>query len=176
MATKKYILPDDREIYEGQPFELNGSNYPRKWLSKASEDELDALGIVVEIVPDPEPEPPAPPTQEELLDYLANKRWQVEIGGTEFNGMMIATDRDSQTKIAAAWAKAKDDPEFTITNWKIGPEIFVNLDNSTIIAIGDAVTAHVQQCFNKEAELTAKILADPPEITTFEEIEEEEWT
>lgn len=116
------------------------------------------------------------PSVNDLLDYLGRKRVAVEEGGIVLNGMTIATDRAvSQAKITAAWAKAKADPTFSIANWKVAPGVFVPLDNATIIAIGDAVTAHVQACFDKEAELAAAILADPPEITTYQEIDEADW-
>lgn len=173
MSSIIYTLPDNRQLTQGQAFELDGIKYPRNWLALATPDDLTALGITVEDVPDPEPEPP---TLEDLLDYLGRKRVAVEEGGIVLNGMAVATDRAvSQVKIAGAWAKANADPTFSISNWKVSPGVFVPLDNATILAVGDAVTAHVQACFDKEAELAAEILADPPTITTYEEIDQADW-
>jgi len=124
-----------------------------------------------------EPYSVPPPTTEQLLDYLGRKRVDVEEGGIVVNGLTVATDRlHSQVKITAAYVKAVTDPEYQVTNWKIAPGIFIPvLDNATIIAIGNAVTAHVQACFNKEAQLAAKILAEPPIITSYEEINQADW-
>ena len=114
MSSIVYTLPDNRQIYQGQAFELNGNKYPSKWLQLATLDDLQDRGITVEEVPDPDPEPP---TVEDLLDYLGRKRVEVEEGGIVLNGMAIATDRAvSQVKIAGAWAKANADPEFSISN------------------------------------------------------------
>lgn len=168
-----YTLPDGRQLRQGHAFELNGEKFSRTWLGKATPEMLDARGIIVEDVPPQEPEPP---TISDLLAYLADKRWQVETGGFLFNGLAIATDLNSQVKVAGAKVNALADPNFEITNWKTGPGIFVPLlDNATIIAIGNAVTVHVQTCFDKEQELTAAILADPPTITTYAEIDAADW-
>ena len=94
-----------------------------------------------------------------LLAALATRRWQAEEAGIVIGGVPIKTDRESQTKLTGAYLKADRDPEFTISNWKVAEGLFVTLDAATIIATGDAVTAHVQACFDKEAELTADILA-----------------
>ena len=173
MGSRIYHLPDGRTLTSGQPFSLDGFNYPHNWLENVTPDQLAARGISVEDVPPPEPESP---TVSDLLAYLADKRWRVETGGCISNGMTIATDRDSQVKIAGAWSKAKSDPHFQITNWKLGQGVFVPLlDNAAIIAIGDAVTAHIQACFDKEAELTAAIMADPPTIEAYAEIDSAAW-
>lgn len=169
-----YTLPDGRQITQGQAFVLDGIKYPRNWLAAATLDELQDRGITFEEISDPDPEPP---TVEQLLDYLGRKRVEVEEGGIVVNGVPVATDRlHSQVKITGAYVKAMADPEYQVTNWKIAPGVFIPLlDNATIIAIGDAVTDHVQACFDKEAELAAEITADPPTITTYEEIDAAAW-
>jgi hypothetical protein len=97
--------------------------------------------------------------QETKLQALAERRYQAEEGGTTFVGMPLATDRTSQSKIHAAYTKAKEDPDYVIANWKISPGVFTTLDAATIIAAGDAVRAHVQSCFDNEAILSAQITA-----------------
>ena len=133
--------------------------------------EWEALGNTIEPYTEPAP------TVQDLLDYLGRKRVEVEEGGIVVNGIPVATDRlHSQVKITAAYVKAMADPEYQVTNWKVAPGVFVSvLNNATIRAIGDAVTAHVQACFNKEAELAAMITADPPTITTYEQIDQADW-
>lgn len=101
-----------------------------------------------------------------LIGYAADVRWQKEVGGFEFGGMQIATDDRSKMMIAGASAAADRSADFT-TQWKTDAG-FVVLDASTIIAISNAVLAHVSNCFAIEAEAIEKI--DAGELTTKEEI------
>ena len=102
------------------------------------------------------------PTLEELrvqkLAELAALRWEKETGGTQFNGMPVATDAVSQTKYIGAVVGAQIDPNAVI-NWKMADGTFVPLDASAITAVAMAVRAHVQACFDNEAELKAQIEA-----------------
>lgn len=102
------------------------------------------------------------PTLEDLraakLAELADRRWQAETGGTTVAGTPIKTDAESTGKITAAYVRASANPAFTV-RWKVDTGVFVTLDAATIIAIGDAVTAHVQACFDMEDTLTTAILA-----------------
>lgn len=92
------------------------------------------------------------------LAALAERRWQAETGGTMVAGTPIKTDAESTGKITAAYVQASANPAFTV-RWKVDTGVFVTLDAATIIAIGDAVTAHVQACFDNEDVLTTAILA-----------------
>ena len=102
------------------------------------------------------------PTLDELratkLAELAGLRWEKETGGTLFNGMPVATDAVSQTKYIGAVVGAQIDPA-TVINWKMADGTFVTLDAQAITAVAMAVRAHVQSCFDKEAELKAQIEA-----------------
>lgn len=91
------------------------------------------------------------------LAALSERRWQAETGGTLVGGVPVKTDASSTAKITAAYVQAKENPNFTV-NWKVATAMFVTLDAATIIAIGDAVTAHVQACFDNEMALTASIM------------------
>lgn len=86
------------------------------------------------------------------LAALAAKRWEVETGGIVIGGMPVKTDEDTQRKIVGAYVQATRNPSMTV-RWKVGPATFVTLDANTIIAIGDAVTAHIQAAFGRESEL-----------------------
>jgi hypothetical protein len=102
------------------------------------------------------------PTLDELralkLAELANHRWERETGGTTFNGMPVATDAVSQTKYIGAVVGAQIDPDAVI-NWKMADGAFVPLDAQAITAVAMAVRAHVQACFDNEADLKAQIEA-----------------
>jgi hypothetical protein len=100
------------------------------------------------------------PTLEELragkLAELAALRWEKETGGTVFNGMPVTTDAVSQTKYIGAVVGAQIDPNVVI-NWKMADGTFVTLDAASITAVAMAVRAHVQACFDNEAELKSRI-------------------
>jgi hypothetical protein len=86
---------------------------------------------------------------------IANARWQAETGGITLNGVEVATDRESQALLMGAVLAAQDNPEYVV-NWKAKTGWF-ELDAATLIAIADAVRAHVQACFDKEKQLQEQI-------------------
>ena len=111
----------------------------------------------------------APPV--DLVAYTADKRWQVETGGIMVGGVPVATDDRSKTMIIGARIKADRDPAFN-TKWKT-PAGFLMIDAPTIIAISDAVLAHVDACFAAEAIVLDEIEAGA--ITAVTQIDEANW-
>ena len=107
-------------------------------------------------------------TLQELYAYNADKRWQAETGGFMFHGMMVSTDDRSKTMLIGARIKADSDPQFA-TRWKAKDGSFITLDATTVIAISDAVLAHVDACFTKEAAIMLDI--DGAAITSYEQID-----
>ena len=91
-----------------------------------------------------------------LLDYAANVRWRKEVGGTFVNGKPVATDRESQGQITAAVSLAQVNPQVSL-QWKYNDDTWGVLDAAGILALGQAVAAHVQACFAAEAALSADI-------------------
>lgn len=96
---------------------------------------------------------------------IAAARYAAETGGVMIDGALIATDRGSQSLLTAAVVTARLDPTFK-TRWKCADGRFVALDAMQLRAIGDAVTAHVEACFTREAELCEMIeaAATPEEL------------
>lgn len=82
---------------------------------------------------------------------IADRRWQAEVAGITVNGMQVDTGRDSQALITGAALQATIDPACTV-RWKTGAG-FVELNSQEIIGMATAVRAHVQACFDREAEL-----------------------
>lgn len=113
----------------------------------------------------------APPSKADLIAYTADRRWRVETGGIVVGGVPVATDDRSKIMIIGARVKANANPEFE-TAWKTA-EGFILLDGPTLIAISDAVLAHVDACFAAEAAVLADIEAGT--ITTTAEIDAAEW-
>lgn len=100
---------------------------------------------------------------------IAAARYAAEIAGVAVGGATVRTDRESQALITGAALKATQDAEYTCT-WK-AESGFVSLNAATIIAVADAVRAHVQACFDAEA---AKcVLIDAAQ--TVEDVEAVEW-
>lgn len=102
-----------------------------------------------------QPEPVPEPT---IAEYAAEKRWQREIGGIVVNGIAVHTDDRSKLMISGARLAAQNAPEFT-TTWVAADGSVHELDAAAIIAISDAVLAHVSSCF---AIYAAVLAADPP--------------
>jgi hypothetical protein len=93
------------------------------------------------------------------LAELAEIRWNAEESGTTFGGNPLATDRTTQAKLTAGYAKAVNDPDFVIASWKFAAGVFGSLDATTIIAAANAVEAHIQACFTNEKTLSGDIIA-----------------
>jgi len=115
----------------------------------------DANGFV-----DPNPFVPPVLSLAELksrkADVLAAKRWEIETGGTVFNGFPVGTDPESQTKYIGAVVGAQIDPNVSV-KWKMSDGTFVQLNAQAIVGLAMTVRAHVQACFDREAVLRAEI-------------------
>ena len=100
----------------------------------------------------------------DLTSYAADRRWRAEIGGIEVGGMPVATDDRSKQMILGARIAADADATF-VTRWAVGDQTFA-LNAEQIIAISNAVLAHVNACFVAFSTLAAAISATPPTVTT----------
>ena len=92
---------------------------------------------------------------EQRKAMIAARRYQEEIRGITVNGALIKTDHQSQMKMIGAALAARIDPN-KVRKWKAGGG-FVDIDAATTIAVAQAVDAHVQACFDREAELVAAV-------------------
>ncbi|MBX8811211.1 DUF4376 domain-containing protein [Ochrobactrum sp. MR34] len=109
-----------------------------------------------------------PPTSHELRSLAAQKRWEKEVGGITLSGLVVHTDDRSKIMISGARVAAEADRNFT-TQWKGADGSFVTLDAAMIVAISNAVSNHVSNCFALEAQVLAQIEAGT--ITTATEID-----
>lgn len=101
----------------------------------------------VPVLPEPaEPDWPA---------LIAARRYQAETAGITVNDMAVATDDRSQALITGAALQALIDPEYSL-QWKTAAG-FVQLTGQQILALASTVRAHVQACFDREAELQAAV-------------------
>ena len=123
--------------------------------------------------------PPEPETESTLDDIktakraeIANARYLAERAGMSFNGIMIKTDDVSQNKITGAVLAALENPEYTISDWKISDGVFISLSNAQILEIGRALRSFVQEKFTREKDLSNLIDV----AATQEEINLIEWS
>lgn len=91
------------------------------------------------------------------LIAIAARRYEAEVGGVVLNGVRINTDDRSKLLINGAALEATFDPAYTM-QWKTSAG-FVELTGAQVIGIARAVRAHVQACFDREAELLAALEA-----------------
>jgi hypothetical protein len=97
-------------------------------------------------------------SKERKRSEIAAARFEAETSGIDG----IKTDRESQALITGAALKAMQDSTYSC-RWKTESG-FVELTAPQILAIADAVRAHVQGCFDHEAELLPLIdAAESPE-------------
>ena len=177
-----------KNIAVGSAFEYNGILYPSNFIQLSTPEEKQAIGLV-EIVEQPRPddrygyvqEDPENPGQwiftpfasdvlkQRLSDYIAQKRYAKEVGGVTVNDSKVATDRESQSKIAGAYIYVQANPN-EIINWKQPDGTFVSLDATTVESLANAVGAFVQQCFTLEMSTNSQV--NDGTITTFEAIDQ----
>lgn len=108
-------------------------------------------------------------TRRAHVSSIAARRWQAETGGIDVAGMHIETDDRSKALITGSAIKAMRSAAYTL-NWKT-PEGFIQIPAEQVLAMADAVSDHVQACFNREAELLAALEAG----TFIVEMLEEGW-
>lgn len=93
--------------------------------------------------------------KEAQIAAIAARRYVAETAGIEVSGVRIDTGRDSQALITGAAMNAVIDPAY-VCNWKT-PSGFVQLDAQTLLGVATTLRAHVQACFDREAELLAAL-------------------
>lgn len=102
--------------------------------------------------------------------YTANKRWTIETGGMNFNGINIPTDDRAKLLLmgAANFLGDSDTAPFVVSGQA------VNLTGAQFKAIYDAMVSRVQSLFREQADIGSKI--DDGTFTSIEEINQYEWT
>lgn len=115
-------------------------------------------GFFVGPLPEPAPEPQPEPEDPDWPARIAARRWEAETGGIVFSGLIIATDDRSKLLINGAAVEAMLDPDYSM-QWKT-PAGFVELSSAQVLAVARAVRAHVQKCFDREADLLEALAGD----------------
>jgi len=84
-----------------------------------------------------------------LKSYAADKRYQIEIGGTIVDGIHYATDRSTQNAIARAFLCLANGALIEPIDWK-GSGTWVQLSQADLLNVARIVSMHVQGAFTKE--------------------------
>jgi hypothetical protein len=103
-----------------------------------------------------------------LKAHAASARYNKETGGFAVGGVTYPTDRETQAKMAAAYALAQGNPNIAF-DWKLPNGGFVALTAADVAAVATAVGVFVQQCFGAEASACIDIEAGT--ITTRAQID-----
>lgn len=135
-----------KQVYAeaGSSFQQFGGSCPDGWIVMQGER--------------PSPDHVASADGQWVIDYaprIAARRYQAEVGGITLNGLQVNTDDRSKLLINGAALEATIDPAY-VMQWKT-TDGFVHLSGAQVIGIARAVRAHVQACFDREAELLAQL-------------------
>lgn len=89
------------------------------------------------------------------IQQIAEHRYRAETAGMVLGGIPVDTDDRSKLLISGAAQRTAREPGYTL-RWKTY-EGFIDLSAEQVQAMADAVSDHVQACFNREAELQAAV-------------------
>lgn len=96
--------------------------------------------------------------KKDALAALADKRWQIENGGTTINGIPVSTDDRAKTLITGAADRARRGAQSSFS-FKAANGEFVTIDAATMILLDDSICEFIQGCFVQEKTVAALILA-----------------
>ncbi|MGZ9718806.1 DUF4376 domain-containing protein [Rhizobium miluonense] len=113
------------------------------------------------------------PSKDDLLSYAAGVRFTKETGGYAYDGHLISTDRDSQSKIGNVALAATIKGQSFSTQWKCSDGAFVTLTQETAVAMATAVMTFISACFATEGAVAAEISSGA--IQTFSQIDSASW-
>lgn len=97
------------------------------------------------------------------LTALANRRWQATQHFT-YDGVLTVADSAATTLTGAIVAMQLPGGPDTVL-WKLADGDFREWDLAALVTFGQAVRAHIQACFDHEADLAAQILnGEEPDV------------
>lgn len=101
---------------------------------------------------------------EAVVQLIANTRWNQETAGVMWNGLFIATDRESQSKLDQADSAAQRGVRRESSVWKCydpvaGALLFRPTTNAEMSEIATRAYQYVADCFTREGVLVEAVLA-----------------
>lgn len=133
---------------------IDGMQYPPNW----PKSDLEGLGLVWN-------EPP--PSVSKALKALADRRWW-KSQTFAYDGVNKAPADSALSAVTGFVVAAQIMPPEGPTTWKLAAGELRQWTFEQVVAYGIAIRNHIQACFDREAELTAEILAaeDPSSVDT----------
>lgn len=109
----------------------------------------------------------------QLKEFAASKRWAVETSGCPWNGFVVSTDRESQSKLIAVFvamgAGLRSDGE----TWKFDDGVFRPLSNAEAQHMIATSLTHIKTAFAVEASVLADIESET--ITNTDQVLAAAW-
>ena len=99
--------------------------------------------------------------KEQIKDEVRFIRWQKEVSGTSVNGMSLRTDANSQQRVGNLVTNILSDEDATYFDFESENGVWIEVNREMAIAIGKAVSQHVQACFTRCKELHQEIDSTP---------------
>lgn len=119
------------EIAELQGAKKVGDDYQFNWVVRSrTQAEIDELNDL-------------------LISQLAGIRYDKEVGGVDYLGKAIQTDRETRANWIGILISAQGDANYTV-KWKTIDNSFVEYDANQAIGAALTVSGHVQKCFAAE--------------------------
>lgn len=96
-----------------------------------------------------------------LVHRVAQRRWETEESGVEFNGTRISTTERAVNKLTQTRALAQEYEAATgnpwSTDWKTADGTWISVDLPTLVQIGLLIGDFHQKCYAREKELITAI-------------------
>lgn len=105
----------------------------------------------------------------EMKDAARQIRWEVETGGITFNGISLRTDERSQVRVGNLISTVLADPDSQEFDFESQPGVWVTISREEAMAIGKAVSQHVQECFSRCKAIHTEI--DNSSFETLEDVD-----
>lgn len=87
-----------------------------------------------------------------VKEHLANKRYEMEIGGVIWNDLLVDTDRSAQAKLSSVFVLIKNEL-WTSGKWKFKDGKFRLLNKNQMLDLCLTVMNHVKICYEKEDQI-----------------------
>ena len=137
---------------------------PMRWVNQRNDDFEDTGYLELKVVPLDE-------AKAAKLEEINAARKAFEAGGFELGEMHIRTDEKTRSVISAGMQEVRNDPTYTINDWRMQDGSFVDLIAAQITAIYEATLAHVGSAFTTQRIYDEAIAT----ATTSEEVDAITW-
>lgn len=176
-----YLLPGGETTSGAGWTTVNDMQY---MLARMSASELATIGVSIVAPPAPidtrfyyqnDLGDPIPRSMDDVKQTLkgivAAERWGRQTGGIMVNTIFVRTDEYTQQKLFSAYQRAREDPTYTVPDWKMSDGSYTALNKSMLDMLYLAVENHLKECFARNHVIDDQIDL----LTTVEEAQAFTW-